>query len=169
VRVSSKVAWIRICGAGKVETVLKDKRAQQVSEVAGPYLQPGERVELVAFAGVGSVSAKRRAVTAAVTTVATAGLVTTFVRPRRMYIAMTQGRLLFFNGDTSFGKPGRSVLMNIPRRFIKVSQVKKGLITLKVELAIEGQDKGLKLVFPRPAREEGYKLAAEIPAAPQPA
>jgi hypothetical protein len=147
--------------------VLKEKRAQQVSEVAGPYLQPGEQVELVAFANVGSVSAKRRAITAAVTTVATAGLVTTFVRPRRMYIAMTPGRLLFFNGDTSLGKPGRSVLMNIPRPLIKVSQVKKGRITVKVVLAIEGQDKDLKLVFPRPEREEGYKLAAELPAAPQ--
>jgi hypothetical protein len=147
---------------------LKDKRAQQVAEVAEPHLRDGERVELVAFAGVGTVSLKRRAVTAAVTTVASAGLLTTYVRPRRMYIALTQDRLLFFNGDTSFGKPGRQVLMNIPRRLVTVAQVKRGLVTLKVQLEIEGQEKGLKLVFPRPAREEGHQLASEIPAARQP-
>ncbi len=150
-------------------TVLKDKRVQQVNEVAGSHLRPGEQVQLISYASVGSVSVKRRAATAAVTAIASGGLLAVSVRPRRMYIAMTQDRLLFFNGDTPSGKPGKSVLMEIPRPFITVADARKGLLTFTVRLAVDGEDQGVKLIFPRPTRDEGEKLAAEIPAAPQPA
>jgi hypothetical protein len=143
--------------------MLKEKRVQQVIDVATPHLQPGEEIELVTFGSVGSVSLKRRAVTAAVTAVASAGFIAVHVRPRRMYIALTSNRLLFFNGDTSFGKPGSKVLMSGPRDAIKVADVKKGLVTLKLELAVDGQEKGVKIVLPRPARDDGYKLAAALP------
>ena len=149
--------------------MLKDKRVQQVHEVAGPHLRPGEQVQLVSYASVGSVSVKRRAATAAVTAIASGGTLAISVRPRRMYLAMTPDRLLFFNGDTPSGKPGRSVLMEIPRPLITVAGAKKGLLTVTVRLAVEGEDQGVKLIFPRPTRDDGEKLAAEIPAAPQPA
>ncbi|HEX4254450.1 MAG TPA: hypothetical protein VH089_05140 [Streptosporangiaceae bacterium] len=149
--------------------MLKEKRAQQVNEVAGPHLRPGEQVQLTSYASVGSVSVKRRAATAAVAAVASGGMLAVSVRPRRMYIAMTRDRLLFFNGDTPSGKPGFPVLMDIPRPLITVANAKKGFLTFTVQLAVEGQDEGLKLIFPRPTRDEGEKLAAEIPAAPQPA
>jgi hypothetical protein len=104
-----------------------------------------------------------------VAAVASGGLLAVSARPRRMYIAMTRDRLLFFNGDTPSGKPGKSTLMDIPRPLITVAGAKKGLLTFTVRLAVDGEDKGLKLIFPRPTRDEGEKLAAEIPAAPPPA
>jgi hypothetical protein len=149
--------------------VLKAKRAQQVNEVAGPHLRPDEPVQLTSYASVGAVSVKRRVATAAVAAAASGGLLAVSARPRRMYIAMTRDRLLFFNGDTPSGKPGNSVLMDLPRPFITVAGAKKGILTFTVRLAVDGEDKGLKLIFPRPTRDEGEKLAAEIPAAPQPA
>lgn len=160
--------WAQDCDR-KGLTVLKEKRTQQVHEVAGPHLRPDEQVQLASYASVGAVSVKRRVATAAATAVASGDLLAVSVRPRRRYIAMTQDRLLFFNGDTPSGKPGRSVLMDIPRQSTTVADVKKGFLTLTVQLALEGQDMGLKLIFPRPTRDDGEKLAAEIPAAPQPA
>ena len=150
--------------------MLKEKRAQQVNEVAGPHLRPDEQVQLTSYASVGAVSVKRRVAAAAVAGVASGGLLAVSARPRRMYIAMTRDRLLFFNGDTPSGKPGKSVLMDIPRQLITVvAGAKKGLLTFTVRLAVDGEDQGLKLIFPRPTRDEGEKLAAGIPAAPQPA
>ena len=149
--------------------MLKEKRAQQVNDVAGTHLRPGEQVQLTSYASVGSVSVKRRVATAAVAAVASGGLLAVSVRPRRMYIALTRDRLLFFNGDTPSGKPGKSALMDIPRPLITVAGAKKGLLTFTVRLAVDGEDQGLKLIFPRPTRDEGEKLAAEIPAARQPA
>ena len=146
--------------------MLKDKRVRQVNEVAGPHLRPGEQVQLISYTSVGSVSVKRRAATAAAAAVASGGLVAVSLRPRRMYIAMTQDRLLFFNGDTPSGKPGRSTLMDIPRPLITADGVKKGFLTSTVRLAVEGEDQDLKLVFPRPTRDDGEKLAAGLPAAP---
>ena len=104
-----------------------------------------------------------------VAAVASGGLLAVSVRPRRMYLAMTRDRLLFFNGDTPSGKPGKSALMDLPRPLIMVTGARQGLLTFTVRLAVDGEDQGLKLIFPRPTRDEGEKLAAELPAAPQPA
>jgi len=149
--------------------VLKEKRAQQVTEVAETHLRPGEQVQLTSYASVGSVAVKRRVASAAVAAVASGGLLAVSVRPRRMYLAMTRDRLLFFNGDTPSGKPGKSALMDLPRPLIMVTGARQGLLTFTVRLAVDGEDQGLKLIFPRPTRDEGEKLAAELPAAPQPA
>ena len=149
--------------------MLKEKRAQQVTEVAETHLRPGEQVQLTSYASVGSVAVKRRVAPAAVAAVASGGLLAVIVRPRRMYLAMTRDRLLFFNGDTPSGKPGKSALMDLPRPLIMVTGARQGLLTFTVRLAVDGEDQGLKLIFPRPTRDEGEKLAAELPAAPQPA
>ena len=149
--------------------MLKEKRAQQVTEVAETHLRPGEQVQLTSYASVGSVAVKRRVASAAVAAVASGGLLAVSVRPRRMYLAMTRDRLLFFNGDTPSGKPGKSALMDLPRPLIMVTGARQGLLTFTVRLAVDGEDQGLKLIFPRPTRDEGEKLAAELPAAPQPA
>ena len=148
--------------------VLKEKRAQQVNEVARAHLRPDEQVQLTSYASVGAVPVKRRVVTAAVAA-ASGGQLAVRARPRRMYIAMTADRLLFFNGDTPSGKPGNSVLMDIPRPFTTVTGAKKGLLTFTVRLAVDGEDQGLKLIFPRPTRDDGERLAAGMPAASQPA
>ena len=45
---------------------------------------------------------------------------------------------------------------------MSVAGVDKGALALKVELAIQGQDKGLRLVFPTVARKEGEQVAAAL-------
>ena len=143
---------------------MKDKRVQMVAELAAPHLRQGEQIEMTVYANVGSVSIKRVAATAAVVAVATAGMFTAFARPRKTYPALTSQRLMFFDGETMSGRPGK-LLFTLPRQAVSVAAVDKGALTLKAELAIKGQDKGLRLVFPTVARKGGEQAVAALRAA----
>lgn len=145
---------------------MKEKLQQQLLAVAKPVLQEGEQVQLMTFARVGSVSAKRKLGTAAAVGVLTAGLLIVNVRPRGMYIALTDRRILFFDGDVSSGgRPGKH-LMTVPRQLVTVSAPKgKGFgLAIQVELTIAGQDKDLTVLFPKPSKEEGSQFISLFPA-----
>jgi hypothetical protein len=143
---------------------LNGRRRRQLLETATPLLIQGELVELTTLANVGSVSVRKQALTAAVVGVLTAGTVLATVRPRQMYIVLTEQRLLFFDGSTATGKPGK-LLINLPRPYVSVSEPRKGLLglTLVTQLSVAEQDKGLKLSFPTPCRAEGRQFAAALP------
>jgi hypothetical protein len=139
---------------------MRDKRVQQVAEVAAPHLLEGERIEITAYASVGSVSIKRRVTTTAAA-VLSGGMLIVNVRPRKTYLAFTSQRLLFFNEGASLGRPGK-LLIIAPREYLTVSAAKKGILALKVDLAVEGQDKGLRVVFPTVARADGERIVAAL-------
>ena len=140
---------------------MNGKRVQMVADLAAPHLGQGEQIEMTVYANVGSVSVKRVAVTAAAVAVATAGMFTTFVRPRKTYLAITSQRLMFFDGETVSGRPGK-LLFTLPRQAVSVAGVNNGLLTLKVDLAVQGQEKGLRLVFPTAARKDGQEAVAAL-------
>jgi len=144
---------------------MKDKRAQMLAEKAAAHLRPGEQIEISAYANVGTVSVKRVVATAAVVAVATAGMFTAVVHPRKTYLALTSQRLLFFDVNSATGRPGK-LLFTLPREAVMVTGVDKGPIALKVEIAIAGQDKGLRLAFPTIAKKDGEQVAAALQAAP---
>lgn len=56
--------------------------------------------------------------------------------------------------------------MTLPRDLVTVSAPKGKVLGLatEVELTIEGQDKNLKVVFPKPSKEEGKQLTDALPA-----
>ena len=140
---------------------MNEKRKQMVARLAAPYLMRGERIEMTVYANIGSVSTKRFVATAAIGAVATGGMGTVFVRPRHAYLSITSSRLLFFDGETATGRPGK-LLFTMSRQAVAVAGAKKGLLTLKVDLAIHGQDSGLRLVFPTMARKEGEQAMAVL-------
>jgi hypothetical protein len=140
---------------------VNNKRVQMVAELAAPHLRPDEEIEMTVYANVGSVSIKRIVATAAVVTVATAGMFTAFARPRKTYLALTSQRLMFFDGETMSGRPGK-LLFTLPREALSVAGVDKGALAVKVELAIQGQEKGLRLTFPTVARKDGEQVAAML-------
>ena len=74
---------------------------------------------------------------------------------------MTNQRLMFLDGDTMSGRPGK-LLLALPRSAVTVSDVKKGVLTLQAELVVEGQDQGLRVVFPKPAREDGQWVISAL-------
>jgi hypothetical protein len=138
------------------------KRTRQVVEVATPYLMPGEHVQLATIASIGSVSLARKAAVATAVGIASGGMLIANVKPRRMYIAVTERSLLFFEGNTSSGRPGKKLLMRLDKQYIATSEPRQGWLTLSANLAIEGQPKGLKITFPRPCREDGERLLAGL-------
>ena len=144
---------------------MKENRRQLPLAAVTPMLQEQEEIQLATFASVGSVSAKRKIATAAAAAVLSAGTLMVSVRPREMYVVLTSRRILFFDGHTAMGRPGKH-LMTLPRDLVTVSAPKGKVLGLatEVELTIEGQDKNLKVVFPKPSKEEGKQLTDALPA-----
>ena len=85
------------------------------------------------------------------------------VHPRNTYLALTNQRLMFFDGQTASGRPGK-LLFTLPREAVSVAGVDKGVINVKVELAIQGQEKGLRMTFPTVAKKDGEQVAAALKA-----
>jgi hypothetical protein len=143
---------------------MSGKHTPRLAEAAAPYLRPGEFVEIGAFATVGSVSVKRQFATAAIVGVATLGHVAATVRPAKRYIAVTGHRLLFFNGEGTFGRPGK-LLFTVPKEAVAVVKSGRRLLFYRIELAVAGQEKGLLINFPITARSTMEQIAMSLPAA----
>jgi hypothetical protein len=143
---------------------LNARRSRLLGEALGPLLMAGERVELLSLTSVGTVSAGRRIATAAVVGVLTAGTVTAVVRPRPMYLAVTDQRLLLFDAAHSSGRPG-NLLANLPRPYVTASGPRKGMLGLVsvVRLTVEGSERDLKLTFPVMTRRDGGWLTSVLP------
>ncbi|MFE4548578.1 hypothetical protein [Streptomyces sp. NPDC056785] len=142
---------------------LNNRRRRQLLDATAPLLLQGERVELTTLAAVGTVSVRRQAVTAAVVGVLSAGTVMATVRPRPLYIALTDQRLLFFDGNNG-GKPGK-ILMNLPRPYVSAGATKKGFLglTLVTQLTLAGEEKGFRLTFPVQHRADGRQFVSVLP------
>src|SRR5258708_5534718 len=98
---------------------MSSKHTSKLAQAAAPHLRQGEVVEIGAFTTVGSVSVKRQFLTAAVVGIATGGMVAATVRPAKRFLAVTSERLLFFNGEGTFGRPGK-LLFSLPREAVEV-------------------------------------------------
>jgi hypothetical protein len=142
---------------------LNARRTRQLLDAATPLLLQGEQVELTTLAGVGSVSVRRQALTAAVVGVLSAGTVMATVTPRPLYIVLTDQRLLFFDGNRG-GKPGKLVL-NLPRPYVSAGGSKKAFLGLQyvTYLTLAGQEQGLKVTFPVQHRGDGPRFASGLP------
>jgi hypothetical protein len=143
---------------------MSSKHTSRLAQAAAPHLRQGEIVEIGAFTTVGSVSVKRQFLTAAVVGVAMAGMVVATPRPAKRYLAVTGDRLLFFNGEGTFGRPGK-LLFSLPRQAVEVITSGRHRLAYRIELAIAGQEKGLLINFPLTARATMEKIAASLSAA----
>jgi hypothetical protein len=140
--------------------VVNSKRQEQLWEVVSPLLAPGEQVQVMAAAGVGTVTVKRQLATAVAVGVVTGGLLTAIPAPRQMYVAVTDRRILFFDG---VGKPGKQ-MMDLPRQYVRVSPPQKASLGLamRVQLEVEGSDQGVQVTFPHVAKADGRAFAAAL-------
>jgi hypothetical protein len=143
---------------------MSSKHTSNLAKAAAPHLRQSEVVEIGVFTTVGSVSVKRQFLTAAVVGVATAGMVAATVRPAKRFLAVTSDRLMFFNGEGTFGRPGK-LLFSIPREAVEVVESGRHLLAYRIELAIAGQEKGLRINFPLTARATMEEIAASLPVA----
>jgi hypothetical protein len=139
-----------------------EKLAKRVVTVATPVLGPGEHIEMGTFAAVGSVSVKRQVATAAIAGVLSGGTLMVSVQPKKYYVALTNERPLFFAEGRATGRPEKKLAMQLPRELLAAGEATRGLLTAKVNLTIEGQEQGLKLVFPLPSRSDAPAFAAAL-------
>ncbi|MEU6366115.1 hypothetical protein ABZ876_10220 [Streptomyces sp. NPDC046931] len=142
---------------------LNARRARQLREAAAPLLLQNEQIQMTTLAGVGSVSVRQQALTAAVVGVLSAGTVMATVTPRPLYLVLTDQRVLFFDGNRG-GKPGKLVL-NLPRPYVSAGGSKKAFLGLQyvTHLSVAGQEKGLKVTFPVQHRGDGPRFVSALP------
>jgi hypothetical protein len=55
-------------------------------------------------------------------------------------------------------------VFTLGRGGVSVAGVRKGLVSLKVDLAIQGQEQGLRLTYPTVTRKSGEAIAAALQA-----
>lgn len=146
---------------------MSGRHTSNLAQAAAPHLRQGEVVEIGAFTTVGTVSVKRQFLTAAVVGAATGGMIAATVRPAKRYLAVTSQRLLFFNGEATFGRPGK-LLFGLPREAVTVVKSGRHLLAYRIELAVADQEKGLRINFPITARATMEQIAASLPTAGNP-
>jgi hypothetical protein len=144
---------------------MNEKKQQRLADAASPYLQPGEVIEASSVANVGTVSVKRKLATAAIAGVLSGGTLIVSTRPRSFYIALTNSRMLLFAVAPS-GRPEKKLAISLPRTRISATAATRKFLTYRFELTIQGDEKGLRFVFPYPNRVEATTIAAALDAHP---
>jgi hypothetical protein len=79
-------------------------------------------------------------------------------------VILTDRKILFFDADTSSGRPGKH-MATLSREGVSSTEPKSAMLglALGIELSIAGQERDLKIVFPKPSKEEGQQFAASLP------
>lgn len=106
---------------------------------------------------------KRQVLTSTLVGVLSAGTVIATVQPRPMYLVLTDQRLIFLDGATTSGRPGKP-LMSLERGLLAAAPLAKALLGLglKTVLTVQGEPEGLKLVFPPAFKAGGRDLVARL-------
>jgi hypothetical protein len=147
-----------------------DKMKAAIRDAAVPSLGAGEVVQIEALGTIGQVSASKMVATATVTAVLTLGTVSMWTKPRALFMALTNERLLFLEPSVMSGKPTTKVVLSIPRSaVIAVECLPKRVLgvrpTVVVDLVLAGQEKAFRLQF-GPWREAGTLIADALRTSP---
>lgn len=147
------------------------KRTGQVSALASPLLQPGEAIELVTAAKVGTPSKKKQILVPVIVAIVTLGTVRMIVVAKGYYIAITSQRLLFFAADRTTGAPGRKLAFQLDRRGLTATPPRRRLGVTCYLVSQQNPDK-LRLAFAAWGRRQAETVVSAInttqPQAPAP-
>jgi hypothetical protein len=79
-------------------------------------------------------------------------------------VILTDRKFLFFDADTASGRPGQH-MATLGRDLVTTTEPKSAALglALGIELSIAGQERGLKVVFPKPSKDEGRVIADALP------
>jgi hypothetical protein len=140
-------------------------RAQeQVARTAEAVLEPGEIVEIATWAPFGRVSVKRQVLTAAAVSIATAGLFTAYVTPKRMPIVLTTKRFLLLGSkegvlsDQADGK----IVAQMPRSELRARPPKRGIFNIKLYLTDPQGTPVSRMIFGHWAMGDASRFAAAL-------
>jgi hypothetical protein len=135
---------------------------QRVVDVATPFLQGGERVEVASQVMVGTAPVKTMAAVAVATAVVSGGTMTALFVTRKQFIVLTDRRLLFFQMNQATARPMPKLLGELPRAALSVGEVQKGILTRAFILTVAGQKRAVKLRFPLPLRHDADSIADSL-------
>jgi hypothetical protein len=94
---------------------VNEHQSELVRAALGPTLEDGEQVEVVCSATVGSISVARMMGTAVVVAAVTAGTLIALRMPKKLYVGLTDRRLIFLEGNFTTGRPTSKVALQLAR------------------------------------------------------
>ena len=137
---------------------------EQAARAAEAVLEPGEIVEIAIWAPFGRVSIKRQVLTAAAVSVATAGLFTAYVSPKRVPIIVTTKRFLILGSkeglvsDQAEGK----VVAEMPRSELRAKLPRRRVLNVLLELTDPQGTPAGRMIFTHFNKRDADRIAAAL-------
>jgi len=136
--------------------------SDQVASAAEPLMEPGEIVEVATVGSFGSVSIARMAVTAAAVSIATAGLFTAYVTPKKVPIVLTTKRLLILGTNGLLEKADSKIVTQVPRSELRAHPARRPFLWTKVDLTDPQGTPVARMQFPLPTRGDAARIATAL-------
>jgi len=137
--------------------------SDQVASAAEPLMEPGEIVEVATVGSFGSVSVARTVVTAAAVSIATAGLFTAYVTPKKVPIVLTTKRLLILGiKGLLIEQADSKIVTQVPRSDLRAHPAKRPFLWTKVELTDTQGTPVARMQFPLPNRGDAVRIATAL-------
>jgi hypothetical protein len=114
---------------------MNQKTTAQCQKLVAASLGAGETIELTEAAQIGTVSAKKQAVTTLAVGLATGGALLVHLKPAAFYLVLTSRRLFLI--ENRRGIVGK-VVAAIPRTQISAEPLRSGTLTLSMQVTIDG-------------------------------
>src|SRR5438445_9023352 len=137
---------------------------EQAARAAEAVLEPGEIVEMAVWAPFGRVSIKRQVLTAAAVSVATAGLFTAYVSPKRVPIILTTKRFLILGSKEGLvnDQAESKVVAQMPRSEVRAKLPRRRVLNILLELTDpEGTPAG-RMIFTHFNKSDASRLATAL-------
>jgi hypothetical protein len=144
---------------------MNKRMTERVIDVVTPLLQRDERVVLASLAAVHTesvaASTGRQAATMVGSVLLSGGMAGAFTIAKRLYLVLTDRRLLFFETTPRAGRPQRELAAELPRAELRATPARSLLYKTYRLTAVDGSPV-LRLSFPLPTRRDGEQLAREL-------
>ena len=127
-------------------------------------LEPGEIVEIATWAPFGRVSVKRQVLTAAAVSIATAGLFTAYVTPKRVPIILTTKRFLILGTKDGIinDQADSKIAAQTPRSELRARPPRRGVFNIKLFLTDPEGAPVSRMIFGHWAMAEANRLATAL-------
>jgi hypothetical protein len=138
--------------------------AEQAARAAEGVLEPGEIVEIATWAPFGRVSIKRQVLTAAAVSIATAGMFTAYVTPKRVPIIITTKRFLILGTKEGIinDQADSKIAAEVPRSEMRATLPRRGVLNIKLMLTdTQGAPFG-RLIFTHFNMADAMRIATAL-------
>ena len=124
-------------------------KREEIAAAAAPVLQPGETVEATAMAVVGKWNVGKSAALAAVTAIATLGMLSVMTVPKQQPLALTNRRFLILGikQDGVVDRPDGKIVAEIPRAELRAQPAKRVMLYHAVDVTDVAGNKLTRMKF----------------------